>query len=221
MKFKEIYNPRQVYEGYFETYFIRPFIHHYGDFKGRESGTSCWRSLLAWLVVSMGVAGIMMGQVGLIGPEAGTAAALTVCSIWAAASIIPLAAILVRTSHGSPERVHSPRLLGVDTLLGVSCLLFFLLGMMMMITTLHSGSLNPNATATEEEDTTAFEEEYVVEEPIFTYQDEAPDTTSSRSDTLDLGSDAEGDIMAPDESFDPTIETPAEDIIEQPVNDTL
>ena len=87
MKFREIYNPKHVYEGFFETYFIRPYFHHYADFSGKESMTSCWRSLLAWLIVSMGVAGIMMGQIGLIGPEAGKTAAVVVCSIWAGRSV--------------------------------------------------------------------------------------------------------------------------------------
>lgn len=221
MKFREIYNPKHVYEGFFETYFIRPYFHHYADFSGKESMTSCWRSLLAWLIVSMGVAGIMMGQIGLIGPEAGKTAAVVVCSIWAAASVVPLLALVTRASHGGPQKPLRPKLLGVDTLLGVSCLLFFLLGLLMMTTTLNSGSLNPNATYTEEtEDSVAAEQETVVEEPIFTYQDKAPDTATHVEDTVSIGENGE-ELATPEESFDPTIETPAEVIIDQPAADSL
>lgn len=220
MKFKEIYNPKHVYEGFFETYFIRPYFHHYADFRGKETPTACWRSLLAWVIVSMGVAGIMMGQVGLIGPEAGQTAAIAVCSLWAAASLVPLAALLTRAANGRPEGTHKPRLLGVDTLLGVSCLLFFVFGLLMMTTTLNSGSLNPNATATDEEDTATIEEEYVVEEPIFTYQDVAPDTSRHIEDTMAVDENGE-QLVTPEESFDPTIETPADAIIDEPVSDSI
>ena len=102
----------------------------------------------------------------------------------------------------------------------MSCLLFFLLGLLMMTTTLNSGSLNPNATYTEEEDSVAAEQETVVEEPIFTYQDKAPDTATHVEDTVSIGENGE-ELATPEESFDPTIETPAEVIIDQPAADSL
>lgn len=212
MKFKDIYNPRHVYEGFFETYFIRPFFHHYADFRGKEASRSCMMSILAWIVVTLGVAGIMMGQIGLIGPEVGITSTIIVCSIWVAASIVPLVALVARTTNGAPEKTLNPKMLGVDTLLGVSCLLFFILGLLMMVTTLNSGSLDPNANMTDEPDTTFIEEEYVTEEPIFTYQDEAPSTepTDSLADIEDL---EDPNLVAPDESFDPSIETPVDEIL--------
>ena len=218
MKFKEFYNPRHVYDGFFATYFIRPFFHHYADFRSRESGGACLRSLLAWLVVTLGIAGIMMGQVGLLGPEVGFTALTIVSIIWGAFSLTPLIALVARTTNGAPEKELHPRMLGVDTLLGVSCLLFFLLGLLMMTTTLNSGQLNPNAGMTDEPDTTRIEEEYIKEEPIFTYQDEMPAQTEEPVDTLsDM---TEPDLADPDESFDPTLVTP-EEIESDPVTDTL
>lgn len=216
MRFRDFYNPRHVYDGFFETYFIRPFFHHYADFKGKEAASSCMKSLLAWVVVTLGLAGIMMGQIGLLGPEVGFTALITVGVIWGVFSIVPLAALIARISNGSPESPLKTRILGVDTLLAVSCLLFFLLGLLMMITTLESGTLNPNARATDEVDTAVIEEEYVKEEPIFTYQDE---TDNSLSETDTLGDITDPDIVAPEESFDPTLNT-GDELIENPVADT-
>ena len=217
MKFKEIYNPKHVYEGFFETYFIRPFFHHYADFRSKESPDTCGKSLLAWLVVTLGIAGILMGQIGLIGPEAGTTISIVIGIIWIAFSLVPVIAVISRTANGSPSKPLQPRMLGVDTLLGVSCLLFFLLGLLMMVTTLNSGSLNPNAGMTDEPDTAVIEEEYIKEEPIFTYQDEAPApvTNDSMSDMT------EPDFVDPDESFDPSLEAPADEIIADPSIDSL
>jgi len=216
MKFKEIYNPRHVYDGFFESYFIRPFFHHYADFKGKESGRSCAMSLLAWLVVTLGIAGVMMGQVGLLGPEVGFMALWIAGAIWLAVSVVPLMAILTRATHGAPEKPLKPRMLGVDTLLGVSCLLFFLLGMLMMVTTLSSGSLNPNAGYVPEADTAVIEQEYVKEEPIFTYQDEV----STEPEVDSMSDMTEPDLVEPDESFDPTL-VPAEESPDDPVTDTI
>lgn len=221
MKFKEFYNPRHVYDGFFETYFIRPFFHHFADFNGKESGPSCLKSLLAWIIVTLGITGIMMGQIGLLGPEVGSTALTTVAVLWGAFSLIPILALIVRASHGSPDKKLHPRVLGVDALLGVSCLLFCLLGLLMMITTLNSGQLNPNAGMTDELDTLRVEEVYVKEEPIFTYQDELPVQTEEQPDSLsDMN---ETDLADPDESFDPTLTDPrqVEDLIEQPASDSI
>ena len=217
MKFKDFYNPRHVYDGFFETYFIRPFFHHYADFKGKEAASSCLLSLLAWLVVTLGITGIMMGQVGLLGPEVGFTALVVVTVIWGVFSIVPVISLIARVSNGRPESPLKTRLLGVDTLLAVSSLLFFLLGLLMMLTTLESGSLNPNAGATDEADTTVIHDEYVKEEPIFTYQDEA-ELSEAEADTL--GDIDDPDIVAPEESFDPTLNT-GDDLIEDPASDSI
>lgn len=207
MKFKEFTHPQKVYDGFFETYFIRPFAHHYADFHGKESPRSALRSLIAWLILTLGVTGIMMGQVGLLGPEVGFTALLVVEIIWIAASVTPLLALLARSRSGAPEAVKKVKFLGVDTLLGVSSILFFLLGLLMMITTLQSGQLDPNANATDENDTIRFEEEYVKEEPIFTYQDE----TASDAPADSMRDLEDQDAATPDESYDPTLATPADD----------
>lgn len=214
MNLKEIYNPRKVYEGFFETYFIRPYFHHYADFAGSDAERrtpavmTFLKSLAAWAVATLGIAGILMGLVGLLGPEVGFSALYIVGGIWLALSVTPLLALISRTfvRHTEPEHPKS-KMLGIDTMLGVSCLLFFLFGLLMMVTTLNSGGLNPNANMTDEPDTVVAEEEYIKEEPIFTYQDPAP--VDSGVDTMsDL---TEPDAIDPDESFDPALATPAED----------
>lgn len=208
MKFKEIYNPKYTYEGFFESYFIRPFFHHYADFKSKESASSYYKSIICWIIVTLGLAGIMLGQVGIIGPESGVTASIVVAVIWLAASATPLAALIARTLNGKPESELKPRLLAIDILLAASSILFFLLGLMMMITTLNSGALNPNAGMTNEIDSTIIEEETVIEEPIFTYQDEVTTVDTTIVDTMsDM---TEPDLIDAEESFDPTIE-PADD----------
>lgn len=211
MKLKEIYNPKRVYDGWFESYFIRPFFHHYADFRGGESWKTSVMSLLAWVVVTLGIVGILMGLVGLLGPEVGFGALRIVGSLWGVASLVPLASLVVRGARGGDDGLK-PRLLGVDTLLGVSSLLFFVFGLLMMVTTMNSGSLDPNAGVTDEEDSSVVELEEVVEEPIFTYQDEVrPDTSAVVVDTL--GDMTEPDLVAPEESFDPTLAVPEEEVV--------
>lgn len=219
MNLRQFTNPKHTYDGYFESYFIRPFFHRYANFKAGESAKSCLFSILAWVIVSLGVAGILLGLIGLIGPEAGIATAITVGIIWALLSVVPLVAIIARASNGKKEDDPKPRLLGVDTLLGVSCLLFFIFGLLMMITTLNSETLNPNARYVPEDDTVAVEEDYVVEEPIFTYQDEAPAAPAEDIDSL---SDVnEPDLASPDESYDPTIDVNTDPDLSPTINDSI
>ena len=186
MNFKEFYNPKHVYEGYFETYFIRPFFHRYVNFSGRESARSCLLSLASWMVVTLGIL-----------------------------SVVPIISLVVRTINGSPDKPDSPRLLGIDTMLAVSCILFFVTGILMMTTTLHSGVLNPNAGLVDDTINPILDEEKVIEEPIFTYQDENPtevveDTSVSQDDP---------DYVDPNASYDPTIETPDDE--SQIISDSL
>lgn len=218
MKLKSIYNPKRVYEGYFETFFIRPFFHQYADFHTAGNVEDALRTVVAWLIVTLGVAGILMGQIGLLGPDIGVTTIIAIGAIWCVLSIAPLAAAIARGAKGGATP-RKPKLLGIDTLLGVSCILFFILGLLMMITTLNSGSLNPNAGYREEEDTVVVERDEVVEEPIFTYQDAAPAPVEVDS-MQDL---EEPDAVDPDESFDPSL-APAEEAIEaetESVNDTV
>lgn len=211
MKLKEIYNPKRVYDGWFESYFIRPFFHHYADFRGGESLRTCVMSLLAWVVVTLGIVGVLMGLVGLLGPEVGFWALGVVGTLWGLVSLVPLVSLAVRGARGGDDGLK-PRLLGVDTLLGVSSLLFFVFGLLMMVTTVNSGKLDPNAGVIDEEDTSVMELEEVVEEPIFTYQDEVKvDTRAATVDTL--GDMTEPDLVAPEESFDPTLAVPEEEVV--------
>lgn len=219
MKIREITNPRHVYDGYFETYFIRPFFHHYCDFRGHESAKSCGLSLIAWLIVTLGVAGILMGQVGLMGPESGFNVMLVVGCVWCALSIVPIIALLVRCGNGEPERQLNPRFLGVDMLMAVSCFLFMVLGLLMMLTTLNSGTLSPNAGMTDEEDTTTFEMEEITEEPIFTYQDEATPQPVEENDSLSVLEDP--DAVDPDDSFDPTLAPPEDEAVAPELPDSI
>ncbi|MCM1369553.1 MAG: hypothetical protein NC204_04195 [Candidatus Amulumruptor caecigallinarius] len=206
MDLKRIYNPKKVYEGYFESYFIRPFCHHYADFKSGETPKDCLRSILTWIILSFGIAGILMGQVGLLGPEVGFSIIKTIAIIWILASIVPIAAVIARTMHTGNATPHNPKMLGIDILLFICCALFFLFGLLMMLTTVNSGNLNPNAGVTDEVDTTVTEENYVEEEPIFTYQDNTPEEPVADTMT-DL---TDPDAINPEESFDPTITTDVE-----------
>ena len=101
MKIKQIYNPKKVYDGWFESYFIKPWIRHYADFVHGESAGDCLRSLLAWLVMTLGLAGLLMGLVGLMGPEVGFACLKWLGIAWLAASAIPFIALLARTFNGA------------------------------------------------------------------------------------------------------------------------
>lgn len=218
MDLHELYNPKRVYEGFFETYFIRPFVHQYFDFTSKESPKTCFMSLLAWIVITLGVIGIMMGQIGLIGPQGGLQATWWVCGIWFALSLIPVLAMFIRTANGSPKEEVKPRLLGIDTLLGVSCLLFFLLGLLMMSTTMHSEVLNPNGRIYDESDTVPEEIDYIEEEPIFTYQDEKSPVEEGKTQAApavdSLSQFNEPDIIEEvEETFDPTIQPPAVDTL--------
>ncbi|MDE7180651.1 MAG: hypothetical protein K2N88_05585 [Muribaculaceae bacterium] len=196
-------NPQRTYDGYFEAYFIRPFFHRYANFTAHESMGYALMSLAAWLIVTIGIAGIMMGQIGIIGPEAGVTATIVVGCVWAAFSITPIIALLKRASLGENSLKRTPHFLGVDTLLLVSCVLFFIFGLLMMLTTLNSEILKPNARYNPAADTVKAPEAYIVEEPIFTYQSDAPapaveeDNSQEEGDgnidelLIDPGSDAQ------------------------------
>lgn len=205
MNFKSIYDPRHVYEGFFETYFIRPFFHHYADFRGHETWSSCGLSFLAWLIVSLGITGLMLGLVGLLGPAVGFTSLTVAGCVWGAFSLLPLSALVVRASASRPDTSgrgsHKHPLLGIDIMLGTICLLFFIFGLLMTVTTLHSETLTADP-GTDEEDTTRLELEEIVEEPIFTYQDEAPADTVATDSLSDL---EDPEAVAPDESFDPSL----------------
>ena len=213
MGIKDLYNPKTVYEDYIEAYLIRPFVHHYADFRGKEPTGVALKTFGVWIVVTMGLAGILTGLVGLLGPEVGFGAMWIVGGIWIAGSLTPLAAAAVRASHGRGEQwKDEPRFLGIDALLTGICVLFFIFGILMMVTTLRSENLNPNENYDPETEAAIAERDSIWEEPIFTYQDATPAVVEDEEPQ----EAEEEELVSPEESFDPTIE--AEDPV---VSDTL
>ena len=81
-------------------------------------------------------------------------------------------------------------------------LLFFIFGVLLMYTTLHSETLH--APAGTPEDDGKVPTDTVYEEALFTYQNPVIDTATTVADTMTDLSDP--DLVTPDESFDPTIE---------------
>lgn len=204
MNFKKVVNPSKVYEGWFESYFIRPWFRKYSDFSGGETRRDFLFSLLGWAIVTLGIAGILLGLVGLLGPEIGFPT-LEICGgIWIAYSIVPFIALVKRTSNGGDAKQRHPKFLGIDILQVAASMLFFLFGLFIMITTLNSEMLNPDPRMEDEEEV-KIEGESIVEEPIFTYQDAS---TEVKRDTAMVEPEVEDpDMLSPDESFDPTIAT--------------
>lgn len=202
MDIKRLYNSKKIYEGWFEAYFILPWINRYADFRNSESRRDCGWSLLAWLVVTLGVIGLLMGLVGLLGPETGFAVMKVVCIIWGALSAIPFIALLARTFNNSGKSTDTaqPRMLGVDMLLIGAAILFFIFGLLMMTTTLNSENLHPDPGSEEIDENAKIPADTVEEEAIFTYQN-PPADTAAVVDTL-----ADPDMLDPDESYDPTLE---------------
>lgn len=202
---KRIYNPKHVYQGWFEAYFIRPWVRLYADFRSSETGRDFLYSLLAWVIISMGLAGLLMGLVGLLGPDVGFTALKIVGSIWGLLSLIPFIALLARTFNGQGDRTpQKARMLGIDILQIAACLLFFIFGLLMMTTTMHSEILHGD-TGDDEADTTKLEFDSVVEEPIFTYQD-THEVIVEDSSMIEEEQTQDPDMISPEESYDPTID---------------
>lgn len=205
MKIKQIYNPQQVRQGWFESNFITPWFRRCVDFGGGCSKKSFGLALLAWLIASAGTAGVLMGLVGLLGPEVGFVALEWIGGLWLAYSLLPFAALLKRTFAGpEPDETREPvtGMLGIDWMLTAFAVLFFLFGLLMMTTTLNSETLHAPTGSDEEE--SVIDRDTVVEEAIFTYQNPVVDTAAPAVDTLAVPEDP--DMVSPDEGYDPTIE---------------
>lgn len=207
MKINKIYNPNRVREGWFESNFITPWFRRAVDFHGFGSSRSCSLALLAWLIATAGLAGVLMGLVGLLGPEVGFISLYWVGGIWLAYSLLPLAALISRTAAGSDASEDEERpvtqMLAIDWMLTACAVLFFIFGLLMMITTLNSETLHAPA-GTDELDESSIPMDTVVEEAIFTYQNPTIDTAAPAADSLSAMDEA--DAMGPDDGFDPTIE---------------
>lgn len=194
--------------GFFERYFIIPFFRQYSDFGGVTSGKDALVSVGAWLIVTAGVVGVLLGFVGLLGPEVGFMALSIVSVIWLLGSACPMAALICRVLKKGTSECHEIRFLGIDKLLSAICLLFLVFGMLMTTTTLNSGeiNMNPRNGNSEDEENPILMQDSIVEEPIFTYQDEAP--KEPVKDTMtDL---EEKDTISLSESFDPVVQTSAQ-----------
>ena len=196
-----------THTGFFERYFITPFFRRYSDFKGGENSRAAWISVGAWLIVTAGVVGVLLGFVGLLGPEVGFVALGIVGAIWIIGSLCPLAALGSRASKGTGENDEPKKItfLGIDKLLSAICILFLIFGLLMMITTLNSGeiNMNPRNGGSDDRENPILMQDSIWEEPIFTYQDETP--KEPEIDTLSDLSDL--DTVSLDESFDPQIST--------------
>lgn len=204
MKINQIYNPNRVREGWFECNFITPWFRRFVDFQGPGDGKSCGLALLGWLIATAGVSGVLMGLVGLLGPDVGFTALYWIGGIWLAYSLIPLAALISRTMGGRTDGMESvTRMLPIDWMLTACAVLFFIFGMLMMTTTINSETLHA-PTGTDDAEESSIPKDSVVEEAIFTYQNPEIDTSTPAADTMsDLN---EPDIVAPDQGYDPTIE---------------
>lgn len=194
-----------THTGFFERFFITPFIRRYSDFHGSESKRNALISFLAWLIVTSGVIGVLLGFVGLLGPEVGFVCLYVIGGLWIAGSVCPLAALISRTSKPEEGNHNHPvRFLGIDKFLTVVCVLFLILGILMTVTTLNSGEINPYHRGNGDRGgNPILEQDEVFEEPIFTYQDETPAIVE---DVLDEEEEVT-DTISLDESFDPVIAT--------------
>ena len=194
-----------THTGFFERYFITPFIRKYSDFKGEESRQTAFLSLGAWLTVSAGVIGVLLGFIGLLGPEVGFVCLWVIGGIWLAGSLCPMAALISRASKGAADNgALKTHFLGIDKMLSAICILFLVLGILMTITTLNSGEINPyHKGRGDARHNPLLEQDEVVEEPIFTYQDATP---APIEDVIDDDSEI-ADTISVDDSFDPVIES--------------
>lgn len=193
--------------GFFEKYFINPYFRQWKDFSGKQPREEFALSLAAWGIVTIGLAGLLLGLVGLLGPQVGFVTLGVVGALWIGASVVPIAALRRRCSASESDREVYRRapMLGIDMLMTVVCGLFFLFGLLMMITTLNSGELNMNPRGTGQSgDNPILMRDSVIEEPIFNYF-----TETSPAEGDDMDDLADKDTLSLDESFDPTVNTDA------------
>lgn len=78
----------------FETYFVVPFIRHYKDFSGFTGRKSFWLSMLALLIINLGITGLALLIIALSGmAPGGLLAAGILIAVWSLALIVPSIAI--------------------------------------------------------------------------------------------------------------------------------
>ncbi len=200
-----------THRGFYERYFITPFFRDFKNYKDRVDLKDMLRTLRAWGVATLGLVGLLLGQVGLLGPEVGFSTLYIIGGIWLLWSAVGLCALFSRyfKSSGDREAYDTPKpvaVLGIDKLLAVVCVLFFIFGILMMATTLNSGELNMSTgTGEYDEDNPILNSDKVEEEAIFNYMnyDETPPVTE---DTVSV---EEEDTVSLQEIFDPAAVSPS------------
>ncbi len=175
-----------THEGFYERFFIDPFIKKYSDFKGSTPRKEAMYALLTWVVITAGITGILTGLVGLIGREVALPCLWIISGLWILSSIMPISALASRAARynaegnamatGVAERISDNtekkgyRILGIDILLTVVCFLFLILGIPMMVTTLRSETVEIDPTGIGKIPSNPIASDSVYEEPIFNYQ---------------------------------------------------
>lgn len=202
-----------THRGFYERYFITPFFRKFHDFKSVETPRDRKLTLIAWLIATLGIGGLLIGLVGLLGPEVGFVTSEVLGAIWLAWSAFGICALFSRTSKGSGENSENKKeyvLLNIDKLLSLICAIFFLFGILMMATTLNSEELNlqPRNSGSQD-DNPILNRDKVEEEPIFNYQDydikDAEEEVSPDTAAMPIGENGE----SYDESdYDPAATTP-------------
>lgn len=204
-----------IQEGFFEKYFITPFFRRIKDFSGPERKGAVKYTLLAWMIATVGITGLLLGLVGLLGPEVGFVCLGIFGAIWFCGSALGFAAMVRRISRSGEDAENSgedakPVWLLIDKLLAVVSVMFLILGILMTVTTLNSGDINVNHRGSGNPSSKGMiEDNRIEEEPIFTYQDDAPATDPSEDELTEL---MDEDTVSLEESFDPTLpaNSPAE-----------
>lgn len=164
-----------THRGFYERYFITPFFRKFYDFKSAETPLDRKRTLIAWLIATLGIGGVLIGLVGLLGPEVGFVTAEVIGAIWLAWSAFGICSLFARSAKGTEDNGADKKeyvLLNIDKLLSLICVLFFLFGILMMATTLNSEELNmkPRYPGSQE-DNPILNQDKVEEVPIFSYEE--------------------------------------------------
>lgn len=194
--------------GFYERYFITPFFRKFNDFKSAGAPGDRKRTLIAWLIATLGIGGLLIGLVGLLGPEVGFVTSEVLGAIWLAWSAYALCALFARTSKESDDNPGEKKgyvLLNIDKLLAVVCVLFFLFGILMMATTLNSEDLNMQPrNIGDQEENPILNQDKVEEEPIFNYQEYGDLTVETAEPTEEISEDTSTTV-----EFDPAAVSPA------------
>ncbi len=206
-------------QGFFEKYFIQPF---YRDF--RNKATSCPKSTLplattAWVIITLGIVGVLIGFIGLLGPETGSICVYVGLGLWLLFTIPAFIALIRRCCNGNEDNSNPVdkyydevrrAMLPIDWMLSGAAVLFFILGPLMMLSTLRGRNMDILPRGAGDGYSQFVDNDSIYEEPIFNYIGESD---ASDADTLGDISDLDT-ITLEESSFDPTIEEQPDTISE-------